>query len=44
MTVREAAKAFGVPRSTLQDRLNDMHGVKSGRPTTLTQNIVSDLK
>ena len=36
MTVREAAKEFGVPRSTLQDRLNDRHGVKSGRPTTLS--------
>ena len=44
MTVREAAKEFGVPRSTLQDRLNDRHGVKSGRPTTLNQKFVFYLK
>lgn len=36
MSVRDAAILYGVPRSTLQDRLNDKHGEKDGRPTVLS--------
>jgi len=35
MSVREAAKLYGVPRTTLQDRLNGA-GDKDGRPTALS--------
>eukprot|EP00118_Oscarella_pearsei_P023041 m.271081 g.271081 ORF g.271081 m.271081 type:complete len:259 (+) comp40549_c0_seq5:2584-3360(+) len=39
MTVREAAETFGVPKSTLHDRLKKPDELKStrGRPTVLTQ-------
>lgn len=36
MSVRDAAKQFGVPRTTLQDRLTKKHGETCGRPTTLS--------
>ena len=36
MSFREAAKAFSVPRTTLQDRVNETHVGISGRPTELT--------
>ena len=37
MSVREAAKHFAVPRSTLQDKLNMAHPKKDGGPTVLNE-------
>ena len=37
MSVREAAKHFEVPRSTLQDKLNMAHPKNDGGPTVLSE-------
>jgi hypothetical protein len=37
MTIREAAKHYEVPRTTIQDRLTEKSGDKLGRPTELTE-------
>lgn len=37
MSVREAAKTYGVPRSTLQDKINNTHPRKDGGPTVLSE-------
>jgi transposase-like protein len=37
MTLGEAARHYGVPKTTLHDRLNAKAGEKLGRPTELTE-------
>lgn len=36
LSVRAAAEQYGIPKSTLQDRVNDTHGKTHGRPTVLS--------
>ncbi len=37
MKVASAARAFGVPRQTLSDRIHDTHAASTGRPLALSE-------
>ena len=43
MTISEASKQYGVPRTTLSDRINhkESHDAKIGRPAALTKEEAS---
>ena len=37
MTYKEVEQAYGIPKSTLSNRINQVYGEKLGRPTVLTE-------